>query len=304
MIKDGIQINMKWYKFVLGWIEGHIVGVVERLQLEISKLKAQIVSLKAQIVGLLKGAPVTSPSTPVLAPVTRSGPKVVLVDYDGGMSITQADLVAAAGAFQQVIDTVFSLPAPNGWGVSATVRAGTKADVQVDEWVIGLFKTADQPGALGYHDRTPTGLPFSKIFPLLDRQDGVSWQSTASHELWEMLVDPEICLCAQDPNTGDIHALETADAVEAFFKVVNGVEVSDFVLPDFFQPPSDLNRAKFDWMGLVKHPFQVLAGGYDQVYDSTSGWTQIYGEKVRAAKLAHNAHSRRSQRASRHIVKK
>src|SRR6266581_3514657 len=97
----------------------------------------------------------------------------------------------------------------------------------------------DFAGALGYHDLTKQGLPLGKVFAGSDMKLGYNWTVTASHELLEMLADPDINLTAfvQDSDTsGILYAYETADACEAdeYGYKIDGVLVSDFVFPSWF----------------------------------------------------------------------
>src|SRR5437660_8088871 len=48
------------------------------------------------------------------------------------------------------------------WGTPA--KLVKSSDFVKDAWAIVFLDTADQPGALAYHDLTPEGLPLSKVF--------------------------------------------------------------------------------------------------------------------------------------------
>src|SRR5437867_4069784 len=48
------------------------------------------------------------------------------------------------------------------WGTSAKLIEST--DFVKDAWAMVFLETADQPGALAYHELTPEGLPLSKVF--------------------------------------------------------------------------------------------------------------------------------------------
>ena len=104
-------------------------------------------------------------------------------------------------------------------------------------WWLVILDDSDQAGALGYHDLTPDGLPIGKIFAASDLKAGDSWSVTASHELLEMLADPNINLTVfvQDADTtGTLYAYEVCDACEddSFgYKINSNVLVSDFVYP-------------------------------------------------------------------------
>jgi len=203
--------------------------------------------------------------------------QVAIVDQD----THQPDTYRVALALQKQVQRDFALPPPYGYGISCTVRvADTLHPRQPNEIPLMLFSAADVPGALGYHDETPEGLPIMKVFPLLDAQDGVTWSSTASHELLETLADPNICRCTQSP-TGIFYGYEVCDAVEADSYDIDGVQVSNFCLPLFFEPTLDASGAiliargnKLDYLGLTTTPFEIRPGGYLSRWDPAQGWVQ------------------------------
>src|SRR5206468_9041772 len=80
-------------------------------------------------------------------------------------------------------------------------------------WALAFLDDADVANALGYHDLTPDGLPFSKVFVRTTVAAGQKVSVTACHELAEMLVDPAINLASTGPSNR-FYAYETADAVE------------------------------------------------------------------------------------------
>ena len=194
-------------------------------------------------------------------------PHVVIVDHPGSGS-EGADLLKLAGVLQRQVQHHFG----PFWNVSCTV--GVAAAPGPTDWMIGLFKDPDQPGALGYHDMTPHGLPLAKVFPLLDKQDGGSLSVTISHELLEMLADPYLSRCVQSPLDGKFWALEVCDAVEDDSYTFDHVELSNFVTPHYFEPPQDLSGIALDYMRLVTKPYEVRPGGYMQWYGA-GGWHQV-----------------------------
>lgn len=172
------------------------------------------------------------------------------------------------------------------WGINADVRvlpAGGKP--APGEWWLVLLDNSDQAGALGYHDVTPAGLPLSKVFAKTDQTYGETWSCTASHELLEMLCDPNINLTVFDESDsgGRLFAYEVCDACEAerFGYKIDGVLVSDFVYPAWFEAFRH-KGTRFDHRKKIHRPFQLLAGGYIGVYDvrSGSGWSQITADRV------------------------
>jgi hypothetical protein len=88
--------------------------------------------------------------------------------------------------------------------------------------------------------------------------------AAASHELAEMLVDPGNNLWGQH-GEGTLYAYEVCDVVEEEFFRVNGLAMSDFVYPAFFEGFHKPNSVQFDHMKKVKHPFEILKGGFTPV---------------------------------------
>ncbi len=158
------------------------------------------------------------------------------------------------------------------WNADCDLEWSQPGQAPADAWQLVVLDDSDQAGALGYHDLTSAGLPLAKVFARSDAQNNLTWSVTASHELLEMLADPDINTCAQTADTTFV-ALEVADACESesFAYDVDGVLVSDFVTPHWFVPGSS---GPFDFGGHVAAPQQLLAGGYIGVWTPSSGWTQ------------------------------
>src|SRR5436853_5396184 len=102
-------------------------------------------------------------------------------------------------------------------------------------WAMVFLNNSDQPGALAYHDLTPDGLPQSKVFVKTTLDNGDLVSVSASHELVEMLIDPAINLMTTGPNTKLVYAYESADPVEALSFDVDGIQMSDFIHPAYFE---------------------------------------------------------------------
>lgn len=193
------------------------------------------------------------------------------------LNISRSDLEKAALALSIQAQQHFAVPPPLGYGIGASVRvANSPFDVQPDEWVLALLVSPDIEGALGYHDQTPHGMPVLKIFPLLDASDGARWEVTASHEVLEALADPNCARVAQSYD-GQMWAYEVCDACETTSYEIGGVPVSNFVLPAYFEPVK--KAVKFDYLGLISQPLEILPGGYGQYFDPRTGWEQVLSQK-------------------------
>lgn len=164
------------------------------------------------------------------------------------------------------------------WGTPAKL-VKTRGFVK-GQWAMVFLDNADQPGALAYHDLTPSGLPLAKVFvkTALDNNELVS--VSASHELVEMLVDPAINIMTTGPDSKIIYAYESADPVEALSFKVNGIPMSNFVYPSYFEDFHKPRSVQFDHMKKVTKPFQVLKDGY-QIIFKNGKWSQVYGSKAK-----------------------
>jgi len=184
------------------------------------------------------------------------------------------------------------------WGTPANLVKTT--DFQPGAWAMVFLDDADQAGALAYHDLTPDGLPQAKVFvkTTLENNDLVS--VSASHELVEMLVDPAINLMTTGPDQNTFYAYESADPVEALSFNVNGIPMSDFVFPSFFEDFRQPNSVQFDQMNQVNAPFQILKGGYQIVFKDGQ-WNQTFAQKDDAKKKAFTREDRRQHRSEQRI---
>ena len=193
--------------------------------------------------------------------------------------LKDAEVHKAVPALQAQVHDDFA-PA---WGVDADlifVPKGTEPPSGA--WWLGILDNSDQAGALGYHDLTNEGLPLGKVFAGTDLQYGSAWTVTASHELLEMLGDPDVNLTAYVEHSHGgmrLYAYEVCDACEAdqYAYKINGVLVSDFVFPAWFEAFRKHSKTQFDRKEHIKKPFDLLPGGYIGVYDcpNGSGWTQL-----------------------------
>jgi len=152
-------------------------------------------------------------------------------------------------------------------------------------WAIVFLDDADQPGALAYHELTPDGLPLSKVFVKTTLAAGEAVSVSTSHELAEMLVDPAINLMTTGPDPRSMYAYESADPVEALSFDVDGIAMSDFVYPSYFEGFRKPRSVKFDHMGAVERPFQILPGGY-QILFRDGTWTHEFGSRLKARQFA------------------
>jgi hypothetical protein len=215
--------------------------------------------------------------------------------------LTDAEVTPVVAALQQQVNNDFG-PV---WGIAAQLTfIPTGAQPPAGTWWLSILDDSDQAGALGYHDITPDGLPLGKVFAGTDLKYGMQWSVTASHELLEMLADPNINLTVfvqDNQGTGIIYAYEVCDACEAdpLAYQIGNVAVSDFVYPSWFESFRPTGSTQFDQTSQIQSPLQLLPGGYIGVYNVTagSGWQQQTADKKLSETLNRgNVGSRRERR--------
>jgi hypothetical protein len=190
-------------------------------------------------------------------------------------------------ALQKCYDTHF-LPV---WGYPVTLYM-PKAPAKTD-WQFVYFDDADTAGALGYHDLTKDGQPVSKIFVKTTISDGEKVSVTAAHELFEMVIDPLANLWAEAPD-GKEYAYEMSDPVEEDTFLVDGIAMSNFVHPSWFEPFKHPAGTKFDHLGKLKAPFSMTKGGY-MIVKNKGTVKEVYGS--RAKELRFTREHRRGHRS-------
>ncbi|MFE9629717.1 hypothetical protein [Streptomyces sp. NPDC006463] len=200
--------------------------------------------------------------------------QLALVSETQTNQITPSQLTRVAAALQKQATRDFG-PI---WDVNATVDAFERLeDVPVGYWP--LIVVDDVPDAAGFHT-DENGQPFSLI------EFGESWSLTASHEMLEMCADPFgnrlVSGKSRHPDQGMVEFLvEVSDPSEAeeFGYTINGLLVSDFFTPRFYDPVK-VEGARYSFGGHIEEPRQVLRGGYISWRDPVSDewWQETWFE--------------------------
>lgn len=194
---------------------------------------------------------------------------------------------------------------------SAEPRKVSPAELRGDA-ILYLWDQADIPGALGYHDANFHGLPYGFVFRELADQIGEPWSVTLSHEALEMIGDAHVNVLAAGPNPNDpekvvFHWYEMCDAVQAERYEIDGVSVSNFVLPLYFTLNEE-QGARNDFLGRTYqgHPlrsFGIQPGGYVGFFNPETGEHETYsrrGDTVAARRLEIKSKATVTRRATRY----
>jgi hypothetical protein len=182
------------------------------------------------------------------------------------------------------------------WGRRAQVSALAPSEpTPASAWPIRIV---DAPvGGLGIHlDRAHR--PYAQVKPTSD------WSVTASHELLEMLADPLgnhfIHAPDIDPKSdGHLvqYLVEVGDPCEIYEYKIDGVAVSDFVTPEYYDESA--TAAPLDFLGRLSRPFAVPKGCYISWEDPLDGrWHQKTPEGKFTTGRA-SIHARRNPREDR-----
>jgi hypothetical protein len=165
-------------------------------------------------------------------------------------------------------------------------------------WIV-IADTSDQANALGYHSLSNIGQPLGFVFAKSDLDSGSSVSVTLSHEVLEMLLDPDINLLAQLDSTRMV-AVENCDPVESDSDgyLIGDVLVSNFVLPSYFSPG---HPGPWDFRKLLTAGMPTLRpDGYLSIFVAGTGWTQVNAATSARMKMKAIPHvgSRRQRRAT------
>ena len=232
--------------------------------------------------------------------MSSQGKGIQISVINSSTALTDAELADALPAFQKQI----SRDLLAAWGLDATLQLVRKgATPPPGTWWFTVLDDAEQGFQLGYHDLTPEGLPAGRLYARTAKVIEAKWSVAFSHELLEMIVDPDVNLAVFE-QTGDVlqlYAYEVCDACRADEHAydIDGVTVSNFVYPAWFEsfqkPP-----VRFDHVGKITAPFQLLSGGYISVNPSSqaNGWQLLTADGATPTPPRPAAGTRRARRAT------
>jgi hypothetical protein len=182
---------------------------------------------------------------------------IVLIDTTTGSVVPPGQLQAIAAAVQQQVDNDF---APV-WGVRADISALAAGDaIPAGAWPVKVVNLGSlNPEDSGTH-LDNQAQPYAQVVNSPDLS------SVISHEVLEMLADPWGNRFVPGPDIDTSNAgrevfylVEVCDPCENSKYPIDGVQVSDFVRPSFY----DRNGvAPFDFLDTSAGPLKVPQGCY------------------------------------------
>jgi hypothetical protein len=224
---------------------------------------------------------------------------ISILNFTNG-KIKDADLQSCIRAINRQIAEDFEPYWSFGAQLRLEGRTGTKPsktalpDLRGDA-VLYLWDEVDVDDALGYHDSNQRGIPFGFVFTELSKKLGESWTVTLSHEALELVGDAQANLLVQGPHPAHpdqtvFHWFEMCDAVQAETYQIDGVEVSNFVLPLYFtadeQPGGRNDFLSRPHDGKSLRSFGINPGGYVGFFNPKTNDHETFAHKgdARAAK--------------------
>lgn len=140
--------------------------------------------------------------------VLQKAPRFQVIDcVNESTVLSDADCAKYVAAVQtQITRDFFPL-----WGIGAKLNFISRGGKpSANAWWVIIADTSDQANALGYHFISDIGQPLGYVFAKSDLDYGMAVSVTLSHEILEMLSDPQINLTAQLDQTRFV-AFENCD---------------------------------------------------------------------------------------------
>jgi hypothetical protein len=210
------------------------------------------------------GLPPARKTTHVSATFRMSTAHLQIVHDCAASVVPWPEAARVARAIQRQVREHFG-PA---YGVDATVEAVPSGRHDAGAWQVVLVDDAASSNDAGWHELTASGLPLGKVYCKTVIAQTGGWSTTASHEVIELLADPDMSLAVlvYGSRGSRLFAYEVCDPVQddRYAYGIDRVRVSDFVYPAWFESFRKRGSARFDHAGACDRPLQVLAGGYAQ----------------------------------------
>lgn len=186
-----------------------------------------------------------------------SGPRIAVVNTS---ELSDSVLKADLPYLQQYADQVCA-----AWHCAGTLYFGQPQSPR--DWVLTFNEVSDIQDAIGYHTED-FGLPVGFVSVRTAQQYGLSWSLVATHELAEMLVDPEaegadLTHCKKGASNCAFYAREVADPVQGESYQLGPLRVADFVYRNWFVPDAS---GPFDAGRHLRSPLSLAPQSYMSFY--------------------------------------
>ena len=161
------------------------------------------------------------------------------------------------------------------WDLGATLRIADPKARQIDaDAIIRLY-----PHGHDYH-WSPTGLPEAHVFTDLsalakESVPWLTWTNELSHEALELVADPQLNTLVRGPHPtrarrSVFHYREVCDPVQSETYPIDGVTVSNFVLPHYYNSMGE-SGGRNDFIGSGLRAFRWNENGLIGFWDPYQG---------------------------------
>jgi hypothetical protein len=184
--------------------------------------------------------------------------------------VPDGEVLAAVRAVNRQIAEDFS----PYWDLSGTLRVADRSVAAVEaDGIIRIWDTGHN-----FH-LNPAGIPTGHVFTDVSKvaQEAVpwlSWHSGLSHEALEMIADPFLNTLARGPHPAShrqvFHYLEICDPVQSETYLIDGIAVSNFVLPHYYNPLGQ-KHGRNDFLGTGLEAFRWNENGEIGFWDPRLG---------------------------------
>jgi hypothetical protein len=234
-----------------------------------------------------------------LAPQSLEGADMRISLANVSKSISATEFKTAVHAIERQVHEDF---API-WGMDASLRviridrnAKPNPEAELSDVIIYVGELGDDPqaveGAVGYHSANLGGIPYGFVFADVAKQLGETWTVTLSHEVLELVADPEVNLLVMAPHPKKkrsfvLRPYEVCDPVQGDIYTIDDVEVSNFVLPLYFAEEAHPTQKQTNHMAFALDRFGLRPQGYYSYLDLELGkYVDVFGEKVDGARVS------------------
>jgi len=172
----------------------------------------------------------------------------------------------------QVVDRQMRYDFSPAWGRNAFVEFDQEPEGR--DWVINIVDQPTIRGAAGWHSIDRNGRVISEVAV----NSGLPWTVVLSHEVLESAANESVSKFVLNRRDLHLYALEVCDPVQRVTYRKDGVEISDFVKPEWFAADASVT----DTAHITKRlrPFALARGGYiprwtQNWQDATIGATAV-----------------------------
>jgi hypothetical protein len=178
-------------------------------------------------------------------------------------------------------------------GVTTPLKKGTAKIQGVHDAIIYLGDKVQDPTTgikkvFGYHAHHYSKIPYGFVYLDICEKYLEGWTSTLSHEVLEVLADPDSLFSVSGPDPRDpsrnVHyEFEVCDPTQGDTYQINGVAVSNFVGRSYFKLSG--GSGMLNYLNLPLAVFGVRPGGYFQ-YENGKTVHTVNGSEVTKEMLA------------------